>query len=71
MVHTLTQPLILPVANFYSMTSKNIRTNDGRTTMDRLRRYGTYVRAQPTTGWSSPGAENGRLELTAIAGATV
>lgn len=39
--------------------------------MARLRRYGTYVRAQPTTGWSSQTAENGRLELTAVAGATL
>jgi hypothetical protein len=53
------------------MSSKNLRIDDGRTTMDRLRRYGTYVRAQPAAGWSSRAAANGRLELTAIAGATL
>jgi hypothetical protein len=40
--------------------------------MDRLRVYTkVQVRAQPTTGWSGPGAENGRLEIAAIAGATL
>ena len=39
-------------------------------TIERVRTYRTYVRTQPGIGWSSETTANGRLEMTAMAGAS-
>lgn len=51
------------------MTSKYLNTVAVQDTRRRLRTYRAYVRTQPQTGWGRDAAQNGNLELTAIAGA--
>lgn len=51
------------------MTSKYLNNDAVQQTMTRVRTYRRYVRNQPQTGWGHAAAANGRLELTAMAGA--
>lgn len=39
--------------------------------MHRFRTYRAYARTQPQSGWNHEASRNGRLELTAMAGAGV
>lgn len=51
------------------MSSKYLTNDSVQDTMTRFRTYRRYLRTQPQAGWGRYGTENGRLQLTAMAGA--